>query len=54
MAADIHFADDSSQSSKPDSEDEHRLNEMENLSVLLSTISGHFKVYFKGYIYMYY
>ena len=53
-AADIHFADDSSQLRELDSEDEHWSNGTEFLSVLLSTISGHFKVYFKRYIYMYY
>jgi len=53
-AADIHFADDSSQLSEPDIEDEHWLNETGFLSVLLSAISGKFDVYFKEYIYMYY
>jgi len=53
-AADIHFGDDSSQLREPCSEDEHWLNEKRFLSILWSTISGHFKVYFKRYIYMYY
>jgi len=53
-AADIHFADDSSQLSEPDSEYEHWPNGTGFLSLLFSIISGHFKVYLKGYIYMYY
>ena len=53
-AAGIHFADDSSLLSDPDSEDVHWSNRKGFLSVLFSTLSGHFIAYFQGYIYMYY
>jgi len=53
-AADIHFADDSSLLSKQASEDEHWLEGPGFMSVLFSTISRHIKVYFRGYIHMYY
>jgi len=53
-AADIHFADDSSLLSEPDSDDEHWWNGMGFSSVLWSTINIYIKVYCKGYIDMYY
>jgi hypothetical protein len=50
----MHFADEACLLCKPDSEDGHRSHGMQFLSVLLSTISTHFIVCFRGYIYMCY
>jgi len=50
--ADIDFEDDSSLSSESKDENEDWLLEREFWVSLLSTSSGHFKVYLKGYIYM--
>ena len=51
-ATDIDFEDESSLLRESGSEEEHWLNGMGFWVLSLSTISGHFKVYFKGYIYM--
>jgi len=51
-AAEMCFADVSSLFSKPESENEHWWTGTEFFGILLSTISRHFTVYFKEYIYM--
>jgi len=51
-AATIYFDNQSSLLHEPASDDEHWLKGMGFWSVLLSTISGHCKVYLKEYIHM--